>query len=72
MWKPTVLCDHKLLCAFHSWLLFSHFKYLQRGDKEMGESLSFLACHMLVPYIIMGSVIKKAKENNKWLEMEKN
>ena len=59
MRKSTILCDHELLCAFHSWFISPHFKYLQIGDKEIGETLNFLTRHMLLRYIVMMRVIDK-------------
>ena len=40
--KPTIVCDLELLCAFHELFLFTHFAYLQNGDKLTGGMASLL------------------------------
>ena len=69
MKKPTILCDHELICTFHSWFLFPHFSYLQKGDAKLGGTPSFLSRHILVRFFVMRRTILNAIENNSWLEM---
>ena len=42
-----------LLTAFHETFLFPHFKFLQLGDKESGNTPSFQARHQLLWYFLM-------------------
>ena len=50
MTNKAILNDLELLVAFHSVFLFTHFKFLQDGDKECGGTPSFIARHMTARY----------------------
>ena len=58
--KPTIVCDLELLCAFHELFLFTHFAYLQNGDKKTGGTASFTARNCLVCYFIMVTALQDA------------
>lgn len=63
MGLPPILFDFELLCAFHKFFLFPHFKFLQGSDPMTGSTPSFLCRHMLVRYFIMVQDIDKLSED---------
>ena len=51
--QPMIVCNHELMCVFHTWFLFLHFAYLQKGNAALGGTPSFLSWHILVRYFLM-------------------
>ena len=66
--EPMIMSDVHLIAAFHNWFLFSHFKWCQLGDPEVGGTPSFQSRHMLVRFFIMLTQVEDAMEE-KWMDM---
>ena len=69
MHKPTIMCDLEILCTFHSWFLFRHFRYLQKSDEGVAGTPSFLSRHLLVRYFVMTNEMEEAIVDDKWKTM---
>ena len=63
--NKVILNDLELLVAFHSFFLFTHFKFMQDGDKECGGTPGFIARHMTVRYFLMVEDLESV-EDDKW------
>ena len=68
--KPTICCNHKIICAFHCWFLFPNFKYFQFGDVRMGGTLSFKSRHILVQFFIMITDLDDKWKGDKWKQKD--
>jgi hypothetical protein len=55
MLEPVVVSDVHLIAAFHTYFLFPHFAWLQKGDDTVGGTPGFLARHMVSSYFLMHS-----------------
>ena len=63
MCEPVIKSDIHLISAFHTYFLFSHFAWLQKGDPEVGAAPGFLARHMASRYFLMHSDLTSGREN---------
>ena len=63
MHRPQTINDLHLLAAFHETFLFPHFKFLQLGDKEAGNTPSFQARHQLIRYFLMDFDLQSIKND---------
>ena len=70
MQKATILCDNEILCVFHKWFIFKHFKYFQLGDNEIGGTPGFQNRHCLVRYFIMIVTLENACKDEEWKKMK--
>ena len=64
MSNKVILNDLELLVAFRSFFLFPHFKFLQGGDTECGDTPSFIARHITVQYFLMVEDLKSIQGEN--------
>ena len=59
--------DVQLLGAYHTYFLFTHFKWLQLGDPKIGGKKSgYLNRHIAVRYFLMNEDLHAAIQDNKW------
>ena len=60
----AILNDLELICAFHTFFLFPHFKWLQNGDTEV-QTPSFISRHITIRYFLMLTDLESI-DNGKW------
>lgn len=59
--------DVQLLGVYHTWFLFTHFKWLQLGDTKIGGKKSeYLNRHIIVRYFKMNENLHAAIQDDKW------
>jgi hypothetical protein len=63
MAELVIKSDTYLLSTFHKYFLFSHFAWLQKGDKKVGGTPGFLALHIGVRYFLMHVDLTKGVNN---------
>lgn len=56
--EATIVSDMKLIAGYHEAFLNPHFAWLQKGDKDIGNTPGFLGRHMLSRYYLMWSDLK--------------
>ena len=57
--EPVIISDVNLISCYHNAFLDKNFAWLQKGDKEIGNSPGFLGRHMLARYYLMNLQLKK-------------
>ena len=60
----AILNDLELICAFHTFFLLPHFKWLQNGDTEV-QTPSFISQHIKIRYFLMLTDLEST-DNGKW------
>ena len=56
-----------MLFSYHTYFLFTHFKWLQLGDPKIGGKKSgYLNWHIAVRYFLMNEDLHAAIQDNKW------
>jgi hypothetical protein len=53
MHTPEIRADVELVVAYHDTFFFKHFKWLQRGDPQIGNRPGFISRHVGVRYYLM-------------------
>ena len=64
--EPMILSNVRLLATLHTWFLFVHFDWCQKGNPEAGDTPSFQSWHMLVRFFLMLQQVEDAMEE-KWM-----
>ena len=63
--NKVIRCDLELIIVFHTYFLFKHFKFFQRGDPEAGKTPGFISRHIMVRYFLMESDLHDI-DGEKW------
>ncbi len=67
--EPIIISDVKLIAGFHAAFLNTHFAWLQKGDKDVGNAPGFLGRLMLTQYFLMSSDLSRL-QNRGWADIE--
>lgn len=67
--EKIIVSDVILIDNFHQLFVAPHFKWMQNGDKKIGNSPGFLGRHMFSRYFLMSECLQTLK-NNGWKEVE--